>query len=241
MQSTLEYMQLLYSRRPTWVPDSQCRQCSHCSSQFHFFRRRHHCRHCGLIYDQGCSNHFIPLPDLAYFSPVRVCKKCCRELMIQSHKFNQPLNMVSVDDATDTGLKGIPEQWEKALKAERISRDDARAHPDEVLAALQMRYPVDPSGRPYPDPDPEASVSQKPANSSLAPPSSASASSSATTLPIPVPRRPAAPSRVAAPSVSSASAAPKWKEIKDEMKAAGKLREEDPFCVFENITKVDPH
>jgi hypothetical protein len=64
---------------PVWVPDELVSHCP-CSLQFTIIRRRHHCRNCGQIYCNNCSNHFIPLACYGYLKPVRVCNVCHQQL-----------------------------------------------------------------------------------------------------------------------------------------------------------------
>ncbi|GMT07029.1 hypothetical protein PENTCL1PPCAC_29203 [Pristionchus entomophagus] len=59
-----------------WVPDSDCDQCTACSSHFTVVRRRHHCRNCGRIFCHRCSAHSICIPELGYERKVRVCNLC---------------------------------------------------------------------------------------------------------------------------------------------------------------------
>lgn len=52
-------------------------QCHKCGAEFDWINRRHHCRHCGHIFCDGCSNHRLMLPDqFGMRDPQRVCKDC---------------------------------------------------------------------------------------------------------------------------------------------------------------------
>ncbi|CEG80153.1 Putative 1-phosphatidylinositol-3-phosphate 5-kinase [Rhizopus microsporus] len=33
-----------------WMPDEQCRECTDCNAPFNLFRRKHHCRTCGMLF-----------------------------------------------------------------------------------------------------------------------------------------------------------------------------------------------
>jgi len=65
---------------PIWVPDELVSVCTQCCSQFTIIRRRHHCRNCGQIYCNNCSNNFMPLVRYGYIKPVRVCNRCHQQL-----------------------------------------------------------------------------------------------------------------------------------------------------------------
>ncbi|EXJ79104.1 1-phosphatidylinositol-3-phosphate 5-kinase [Capronia epimyces CBS 606.96] len=65
-----------------WMRDVNAKDCFHCGEPFTTFRRKHHCRTCGQIFDNKCT----VLISGSYFganSAVRVCKPC--ESIITSH------------------------------------------------------------------------------------------------------------------------------------------------------------
>jgi len=65
------------SAPPEWEPDKAVSRCPHCSLVFVFpVKRRHHCRNCGKVVCQMCSQHSLPLPKYGFYRPVRVCSKC---------------------------------------------------------------------------------------------------------------------------------------------------------------------
>lgn len=66
-------------RPPRWIPDNEAPRCMSCVTQFTPFRRRHHCRNCGGVYCNVCSNFFVPLPKYGLKNSVRVCKDCYSE------------------------------------------------------------------------------------------------------------------------------------------------------------------
>ncbi|KNC50251.1 uncharacterized protein AMSG_06407 [Thecamonas trahens ATCC 50062] len=56
-----------------WMDNSETDACV-CGAKFTLTRRKHHCRHCGLIYCAECSPHKLPLAGSR--NPVRVCTTC---------------------------------------------------------------------------------------------------------------------------------------------------------------------
>jgi hypothetical protein len=40
-----------------WVPDRDAPACTACTAAFTLFKRRHHCRGCGLVFCSECSNY----------------------------------------------------------------------------------------------------------------------------------------------------------------------------------------
>ncbi|KAI1709126.1 FYVE zinc finger domain-containing protein [Ditylenchus destructor] len=59
-----------------WVPDERTSRCTACDVYFCLFRRRHHCRSCGRIFCSRCSEGRLPLPELGFIRPVRICDEC---------------------------------------------------------------------------------------------------------------------------------------------------------------------
>ncbi|KRZ29631.1 Hepatocyte growth factor-regulated tyrosine kinase substrate [Trichinella pseudospiralis] len=58
---------------PDWVDADHCFRCK---VQFSLITRKHHCRNCGQIFCDKCSNKNIPLPHLGIERDVRVCEGC---------------------------------------------------------------------------------------------------------------------------------------------------------------------
>ncbi|XP_033745207.1 FYVE, RhoGEF and PH domain-containing protein 2-like isoform X2 [Pecten maximus] len=60
---------------PKWIKDDEVTMCMQCTNSFTAFRRRHHCRACGIVVCSKCSGKKVPL---AYdnFRYNRVCDKC---------------------------------------------------------------------------------------------------------------------------------------------------------------------
>ncbi|XP_069702850.1 RUN and FYVE domain-containing protein 2 isoform X1 [Periplaneta americana] len=57
-----------------WASDKEVTHCKGCSKEFNITRRRHHCRNCGEIFCNACSDNAMSLPSSA--KPVRVCDDC---------------------------------------------------------------------------------------------------------------------------------------------------------------------
>ncbi|XP_074648129.1 RUN and FYVE domain-containing protein 2-like [Tubulanus polymorphus] len=62
-----------------WADDREVTNCQSCTKPFSVARRKHHCRHCGGIYCNECSDNKMALPSSA--KPVRVCDDCNTELL----------------------------------------------------------------------------------------------------------------------------------------------------------------
>nr|XP_034993339.1 RUN and FYVE domain-containing protein 2 isoform X1 [Zootoca vivipara] len=63
-----------------WLKDKEATHCKLCEKEFSLSRRKHHCRNCGDIFCNACSDNELPLPSSP--KPVRVCDSC-HALLIQ--------------------------------------------------------------------------------------------------------------------------------------------------------------
>lgn len=62
---------------PRYIPDAETTNCTLCQSEFDWWTRKHHCRHCGKIFCQKCSVNKTLLPILFELrDPQRVCQEC---------------------------------------------------------------------------------------------------------------------------------------------------------------------
>eukprot|EP01091_Cochliopodium_minus_P001152 TRINITY_DN1102_c0_g1_i1.p1 TRINITY_DN1102_c0_g1~~TRINITY_DN1102_c0_g1_i1.p1 ORF type:complete len:204 (+),score=24.33 TRINITY_DN1102_c0_g1_i1:19-630(+) len=85
--------------KPTWQPDWQASSCTSCSIDFSLFIRKHHCRNCGKIFCDSCSQYKMNLFHLGYSTQQRVCKICINSTNNQNNnnqmihnQYNQPQN-----------------------------------------------------------------------------------------------------------------------------------------------------
>ncbi|XP_072414089.1 RUN and FYVE domain-containing protein 2 isoform X1 [Chiloscyllium punctatum] len=57
-----------------WLKDRDATSCKLCEREFSISTRKHHCRNCGEIFCNACSDNELPLPSSP--KPVRVCDTC---------------------------------------------------------------------------------------------------------------------------------------------------------------------
>jgi hypothetical protein len=72
----LRTLNFLEYRYVGWVLDDDVILCMICSSEFSLFLRRHHCRICGDLVCDSCSDQTIVITERRDCGPVRVCN-CC--------------------------------------------------------------------------------------------------------------------------------------------------------------------
>uniref|UniRef100_S4R9P3 FYVE-type domain-containing protein n=1 Tax=Petromyzon marinus TaxID=7757 RepID=S4R9P3_PETMA len=65
-----------------WLKDQDATNCKLCEKEFSISRRKHHCRNCGEIFCNSCSDNELPLPSSP--KPVRVCD-LCHALLLQRY------------------------------------------------------------------------------------------------------------------------------------------------------------
>ena len=58
-----------------WMKDENARDCFYCGQAFSTFRRKHHCRTCGQIFDAKCTN-LVPGRPFGQPGTIRLCKPC---------------------------------------------------------------------------------------------------------------------------------------------------------------------
>ncbi|CAH3018374.1 unnamed protein product [Porites evermanni] len=59
-----------------WIADDAAQVCPLCLQKFTQIRRKHHCRQCGRVLCSKCCNEKVPLPQLGFEEPERICNNC---------------------------------------------------------------------------------------------------------------------------------------------------------------------
>ena len=128
-----------------WMRDENAKDCFHCQQQFTTFHRKHHCRTCGQIFDNGCTT-LLPGNSFGISGTVRVCLPC--EAMITAHDSDS--SDYSADDAAApspmTTFRPHTPISEQQLKREAVQDDDAASivsQPlDQMAKTPTMGIPV---------------------------------------------------------------------------------------------------
>lgn len=117
-----------------WMRDENAKDCFHCGEPFSTFRRKHHCRTCGQIFDSKCTS-LIHGSQFGTTGSVRVCLPC--EAMIIAH--DDDSSDYSVEDfslpspATHRPRTPIAN---RELKSQSILDDDAASIVSQSLEQM---------------------------------------------------------------------------------------------------------
>ncbi|KAF0727759.1 hypothetical protein Ae201684_014274 [Aphanomyces euteiches] len=102
-----------------WIPDAEVSFCKSCGLLFDWVRRKHHCRYCGLVFCDECTQHrsliradkILTSPEKRYlsvnsYSPQRVCGPCHNILMPDQPILRETAsNAVQPNSINETGSK----------------------------------------------------------------------------------------------------------------------------------------
>ncbi|AEO70229.1 uncharacterized protein THITE_2121365 [Thermothielavioides terrestris NRRL 8126] len=75
VNARLEQMRKQVLSKEFWMADETCKECFLCGTPFTAFRRKHHCRICGCIFDSKCTSN-ISGQKIGVPGTLRVCKTC---------------------------------------------------------------------------------------------------------------------------------------------------------------------
>ncbi|KAH8837187.1 hypothetical protein MCOR27_008528 [Pyricularia oryzae] len=75
VNARLESMRKQVVSKEFWMADETCKECFLCGNPFSAFRRKHHCRTCGCIFDSKCTST-ISGAKFGVSGSLRVCKTC---------------------------------------------------------------------------------------------------------------------------------------------------------------------
>lgn len=100
VSAKLESMRKQVLSKQFWMADETCNECFLCGSPFTAFRRKHHCRTCGCIFDSRCTSIISGQP-FGVQGTLRVCK-ICLDIIVQRQDGN-----LSDESADDTYLPAI--------------------------------------------------------------------------------------------------------------------------------------
>jgi hypothetical protein len=71
---------ILDSHKSNWVDEKNVTHCTRCNIAFSFFKRKHHCRKCGLVFCESCASSSRVIPDISTWFTSRVCIDCATKV-----------------------------------------------------------------------------------------------------------------------------------------------------------------
>jgi 1-phosphatidylinositol-3-phosphate 5-kinase len=127
-----------------WMRDENAKDCFHCGEPFSTFRRKHHCRTCGQIFDNKCTI-LIGGSQFGSTSSVRVCKPC--EAIINAHEDDSSdVSVENLSVSSPTALRPYTPVAQQDLKSSLAQDDDSSSiisQPFEhVRKTPTMNFPV---------------------------------------------------------------------------------------------------
>jgi hypothetical protein len=97
----------------TWQLDAEVTQCNECSKPFNAFRRKHHCRNCGMIFCHECSKTKMNVRGSSNLK--RVCDPCKTILTPLAKK--SALNESGLSNSSSKSLSTQVQQQQDPLKS----------------------------------------------------------------------------------------------------------------------------
>ncbi|KAJ3672384.1 hypothetical protein LUZ60_007105 [Juncus effusus] len=128
-----------------WVPDEAVTKCTACGADFGAFVRRHHCRNCGDIFCDKCTQGRIALTAEDQL-PVRVCDRCMAEVTQRLSNAKEAANRPVVH-SHESLAKKLQEEMERNRKSSSASKSDSGRRMREVACPvctvhLQVQVPT---------------------------------------------------------------------------------------------------
>lgn len=77
-----------------WIDNNASKQCSNasCGRVFTVYRRRHHCRACGLLFCERCSSHRRIVASVSSTTLSRTCKSCAHQIDMANRFMSRAVN-----------------------------------------------------------------------------------------------------------------------------------------------------
>jgi len=108
-----------------WEPEPVVFQCRACFKAFGIFRRKHHCRCCGMIFCSDCTGFKATLPELELTEQVKMCQNCFH-----------------VRKASNARLVPVtPKAEKKGMNARSKRKKEAKDVDEEDMSKLRLYCP----------------------------------------------------------------------------------------------------
>ncbi|KAL2165326.1 hypothetical protein VTH06DRAFT_623 [Thermothelomyces fergusii] len=128
VNARLERMRKQVLSKEFWMADKTCKECFRCGAPFTAFRRKHHCRTCGCIFDSKCTAS-TPGQKFGIQGNIRVCITCLSVI-------NQRYDSGSDESADESYLPAI---LRASHQAKAASPSLARLRTDDEVSSFSER------------------------------------------------------------------------------------------------------
>ncbi|WPG97509.1 Hypothetical protein R9X50_00028600 [Acrodontium crateriforme] len=112
-----------------WMRDENAKDCFNCGSTFSTFRRKHHCRTCGQIFDAKCTT-LVPGRPFGQPGTLRLCKPCESEVFDDNDSDSSDFSEDDEDGERNSPMQSVPEHEPRSHGA--IDGSFLRAGTEEV-------------------------------------------------------------------------------------------------------------
>ncbi|KAK4039853.1 hypothetical protein C8A01DRAFT_16222 [Parachaetomium inaequale] len=139
VNARLERMRKQVLSKEFWMADETCKECFLCGNPFTAFRRKHHCRTCGCIFDSKCTSN-ISGQKFGVQGTLRVCKTCLNVI-------NRRYDSGSDDSGDEPYLPAIFRASQQAKAAPVVPRprtDDEASISERTEQAEDSRTAITP-------------------------------------------------------------------------------------------------
>lgn len=104
-----------------WIKDADVKACMACASSFNFFKRKHHCRKCGFVVCNSCSQDRLRIPEILVSEPKgsRVCTSCSHQ-----HYLDSKRKVDAIKEADPNSLEALLEKWKSVTKNDNTAAVD---------------------------------------------------------------------------------------------------------------------
>ncbi|KAL7610938.1 hypothetical protein Lser_V15G12296 [Lactuca serriola] len=129
--------------RDHWVPDEASTKCTTCKTYFGAFVRRHHCRNCGDIFCDKCTQGRIALTTEENAQQVRVCDQCMAEVTQRLSHVNEVAGRGSSGFNRHEDLaKKLEEEMEKKVRITESKSNVKEVECPTCTVHLQVEVPI---------------------------------------------------------------------------------------------------
>jgi len=137
VSARLERMRKQVLSKEFWMADEICKECFLCGDPFSAFRRKHHCRTCGCIFDSKCTS-IISGQRFGVQGSLRVCKTCL-DIINRRHDDSSGSDDSGDESTLPTFFQAQQAKFESSGKAEPIeipSHNEAERLEDNDKSSL---------------------------------------------------------------------------------------------------------